>query len=94
MKVFVWLYSSGSMCCSVGVCSKEQEMDNIVRAFIKYFYESGLVFLPCVLVSRLDLYQNEDVCMHLQLLNHNSVPDAKNSCTRLGDVSKGFLLGG
>lgn len=32
--------------------------------------------------------------MHLQLLNHNCVPDAKNSCTRLGGMSKGFLLGG
>lgn len=57
-------------------------MENTACAFIKYSRESGLVFLPCVLVSRLDLYRNEGVCMRLQVLNHNCVSGAKNSCTR------------
>lgn len=44
IKVVVWLYSSGGVCCSVAVYSKDQNMENIVCASFKYFYESGLVF--------------------------------------------------
>lgn len=40
IEVVVWLYSSGGVCCSVAVYSKEQNMENIVCTSIKYFYKS------------------------------------------------------
>lgn len=62
--------------------------------FLQVFLRIRVSFLPCVLVSQLNLYQNEDVCVHLQVLNHNCVPDANISCTHLGGEAKGCFLGG
>lgn len=63
-------------------------------AFHQAFMWIGVSFLPCVLVSQSDLYQNEEVCMDLQVLHHNCIPDSKNPCMHLGGVCKGVCLGG